>query len=819
MKYILFILWSLCLLPNMVSAQQSILKGKVTNSRLEPLSYVTIQIKGLKIGTRTDDQGMYQFQLEEGEYELIFSLLGYQRQSIKFIHEKNGPPLNIILEESSNDLNEVRIVNFRKDRAEELIRNVIRQKDKIQEAGSSFSAQAYIRATQENETTLSKKKRIKLSDSALKVLEEKTALNMNMSEVLLQVDYTYPNKLKEKRLGVKNRGNSESLFYLTTTDGDFSLYNNLIRIPALSEIPMLSPISYSGLVAYKYKTISIKKKENYNIYTIHFSPGKLGNALVEGEVQIVDTSWSIIRSSYTFPKFHMPEYDYFEVNQENEFVNEKAWMPVRQEFIYFSKAGKNKSTGRTVVIYDQYKIDTQFSRKYFNSEKSATALEAYKRDSNFWDEVRKEPLSEKELKFIQKSDSLYRATHSESYLDSLDRRNNRITLSRVFIWGLNQYNRKKEQNWFFNPLLNIYRPLLPGGARLGYGASYSRIFPSKKSIMVMADINYGIRNKDLMGDFRIVHIYNPFNQGYISINGGRKFDLIFYGDAWVNLLRRSNFYRKDNLQIEHGLELLNGLVLRNSFEFAARNSIDYLSFNYAADTFNSGYVYNTKPVSFDPYNAFYGMIALEYTPFQSYIREPRQKIILGSNYPTAYVRYRKGIPGIFNSKIDFDYLEFGIRQKLKLGLAGISQYHIYSGEFLSQRDLRYIDYKFISRGNPIFFNNPLQSFQALDSTFPIFRRFYEGHYLHRFNGSILNKIPLLKKLQLLEVAGGGILYVRERNLKYVEAFVGIEKTFPLLNQRFKIGIYAVGSLANKYNNPYQFKIGLEQFNKQKNSWY
>jgi hypothetical protein len=213
------------------------------------------------------------------------------------------------------------------------------------------------------------------------------------------------------------------------------------------------------------------------------------------------------------------------------------------------------------------------------------------------------------------------------------------------------------------------------------------------------------------------------------------------------------------------------------------------------------------------------MISLEYTPFQKYIREPRQKIILGSNYPTVYVKWRKGIPGIFNSDINFDYLEFGIKQRVKLGLAGISQYQFYSGDFINQKDLRYIDFKFISRGNPGLFNNPLQSFQSLDSTFPVFRRFWEGHYLHQFNGSLINKIPLIKKLNILEVAGGSILYLPERNLRFIEGYIGLEKIIRIWNERFKVGYYFVVSAANKYNNPYQLKIGLDQFNKRKNSWY
>ena len=113
------------LFSNKIFSQQLILKGKVTDANLDPLSFVTVQIKGLQIGTHTDDKGNYQFQLEEGEYELVFSMLGYKKLSIKTILKKDSKPQNVILANNENSLNEVKIITFRKDRAEELIKNVL----------------------------------------------------------------------------------------------------------------------------------------------------------------------------------------------------------------------------------------------------------------------------------------------------------------------------------------------------------------------------------------------------------------------------------------------------------------------------------------------------------------------------------------------------------------------------------------------------------------------------------------------------------------------------------------------------------------------
>ena len=182
----------------------------------------------------------------------------------------------------------------------------------------------------------------------------------------------------------------------------------------------------------------------------------------------------------------------------------------------------------------------------------------------------------------------------------------------------------------------------------------------------------------------------------------------------------------------------------------------------------------------------------------------------------------QGIPGPFNSKVNFDYLEFGLEQEIKIGLVGISRYTIKTGSFLSRKDLRLIDYQFQRRGDPFLFMNPDEAFQALDSTFAVFKRFYQGHYVHEFNGALINKIPILKKLQLREVGGGGFLLAPERDLRYVEVFAGVERIFKWPfnpDTKFKFGVYVVGSAANQFRNPDQFKIGVTSWDKRRNKWF
>jgi hypothetical protein len=183
--------------------------------------------------------------------------------------------------------------------------------------------------------------------------------------------------------------------------------------------------------------------------------------------------------------------------------------------------------------------------------------------------------------------------------------------------------------------------------------------------------------------------------------------------------------------------------------------------------------------------------------------------------------WKKGLPGILNSKINFDYLEYGLEQRVNVGLLGNMRYKIKTGSFLNTKDIRLVDYQYQRRGDPWLFLNPDEAFQALDSTFPLFKRFYAAHMVHEFNGFFLNKIPLLKKLELREVAGAGFLIAPERRLRYAEAFAGIERIFKWPFQpmaKFKLGIYTVGSVANQFKNPLQFKVSFSTWDLQRNKW-
>ena len=794
--------------------------GKVVDKQLEALPFASVEVRELKSGTISKEDGTFELQLEQGKYEIVVSMIGYQPMVVSIMVDKDHEQNFILADDETKNLSEVVIRAKMKDRAEEIIRHVIENKEAIQSAAGAFSVNIYIKAIQHDSLQVKGNKQKK----EISAVPDPNAdiSKMAMAEISLKLDLASPQQFKEERIGVTKRGNADNLFYLSATEGDFNLYNNLIKAPSVSQIPLISPISYSGLMAYRFKTIKMERRGKQKIYTISIRPRQLSNATIEGEITITDSLWVILHSRYSLPVFHMPEYDFFEVDQQYDFVNNSAWMITRQKFTYYSKSGKGKKSGETVAVFKDFELNKKFGKGYFGNAVSTTAQSAYEKDSLFWNQIRTEPLTTTEIRLIHYRDSIYNVTHSKAYLDSLDAVTNRITLSNALFLGQTFNDHEKERRWLVPPLVSIIQPFQFGGTRINLSMFYSKNFPSKKNISLISNASYGIRNNDLNGSVSFLRRYNPLNGGTYSFSAGRDFQFIYEGDAWINMLKRSNIYLNNSFGIGHTLGIVDGLYLSNDLEIAFRRSVSDYQTNPKADSLLGDFIVNDQALAFDPYNAVYSRIKLEYTPRLRYVREPREKIALGSKWPTFYVEWRKGMPGLFRSEVNFDYMEYGFFQKISMGTAGVSNYRIKTGSFLNKKDLRLVDYQFQRRGDPFLFSNPHKSFQALDSTFALFNRFYEGHYVHEFNGLLLNKIPLLKKIQLREVAGAGFLVAPERNLRYIEAFAGIERVIkwpfnPLT--KFKLGIYVVGSAANKLNNPIQFKVGISRWDWLRNKWF
>lgn len=93
------------------------LSGKVTSSKGQSLSGVSIVVKGTKAGTQTDADGSYRLNVSEGPGTLVFSFIGYTQTEKPF----SGPgTVNVNLEDDSKALEGVLVTGYTAQRKRDL---------------------------------------------------------------------------------------------------------------------------------------------------------------------------------------------------------------------------------------------------------------------------------------------------------------------------------------------------------------------------------------------------------------------------------------------------------------------------------------------------------------------------------------------------------------------------------------------------------------------------------------------------------------------------------------------------------------------------
>ena len=134
------------------------LSGWIVTDKKEPLALASVEIKELKKGSVSKDDGSYEFDLERGKYDIVVSLVGYKIKVVTVYINNEDVSETITLDETeSGNLSEVILKVKARDRAEEIIRNVVKNKKGILDAIGSYSYNAYIRAFQ-MDSVLAKKK-------------------------------------------------------------------------------------------------------------------------------------------------------------------------------------------------------------------------------------------------------------------------------------------------------------------------------------------------------------------------------------------------------------------------------------------------------------------------------------------------------------------------------------------------------------------------------------------------------------------------------------------------------------------------------------
>src|SRR5829696_1724066 len=145
-RTICFFLLIFCVFGFTSKAQVVRVYGKITNNKFEALPNASVHLKTSSVGSLSKDDGSYELFVSKGTYEIVVSMLGYKTRILPMV--VNDETLqNIILEddEEKSTLSEVVIKVKLKDRADELMKQLVDHKDSVNSLVKNYSYKAYIK--------------------------------------------------------------------------------------------------------------------------------------------------------------------------------------------------------------------------------------------------------------------------------------------------------------------------------------------------------------------------------------------------------------------------------------------------------------------------------------------------------------------------------------------------------------------------------------------------------------------------------------------------------------------------------------------------
>ena len=834
MKYLIIFLFGVI---SFDGTAQNILKGTVTDQYDEGIPGVRVFVKNTTYGVITNYNGEYFLELKDKkDYLISFNMVGFSDSTVKINIDSKYTQLDIQLKETTQELETVEIYADKVDIAKKVIKESNAVKKKWRKSVEQYTCNTYIKTSLEKEYKPMVAKRMEMKSDSFVGGKSK----MNFIESYAITKYQAPNNYHEKIIAEHDYAEKGSntvsgsvsfdfgddvvptqyiehnpyIFYEKVEDGNFNLYQNLVTLPRISTKPILSPIADGSFVSYKYKLNSVFFENGQKIYNIEVTPRNKQAPLFSGNLYIIDSLWVIKSFDLSINSSTMEFFKTFRIIQDYENIDGN-WVVVRREFNYTINEIQQIISANTRVSHTNYNFNPEFDKKEFNDEILSYDTEAFNKDSSYWNNLRPIQLKQTELDFIHEQDSITKFLESEAYLDSIDKAYNRLTFWDVTLNGIGFRNRYKKQSIYFNSLLSSLKVFGVGGLRYGLGGNYSKEFENAHKIKLEGDLDYGFNNKDIKGFLSAEYTFLPLKFGSFRLRGGDTYDMINNYESVLGTFSRSNYVRNRFIGVSQRLELINGLYGRLSFDYSDRQEITDL---ILADWSNEVFGELNKPQPFERYTVSLFELNLVYRFKQKYVIKGNKKQIIGTKFPELKLTYKKGVPKLFGSDVNFDFIELSASDKVQLSRLGELKWNFVAGSFVNKVDLRFIEHKFFRGSDAFLFSNPLKSHQLLDSTFHTPNPYFQAFAIHHFNGSIMNKIPLINKLKLQLVVGGSALLIQDINYSHIEIYGGIERPFRLWKQLLKVGTYWAIRQNNITDGTLRFKIGMDFFNSYTNSW-
>lgn len=777
------------------------LRGHVTDQKGEPLPYATVYVEGTTNGVNANGSGDFELIIAPGHYKVVCQYVGYKQSSFN-VSVTGNEVLNhsFVLKDEALEIKEFVIHANAEDPAYPIIRNAIKKRKFHLKQVKSFQTSLYFKGVMRSR---------KLPDKFMgqKINSGDMGLDTGGKGVLYlteeDADY-YSDGDKEKTVihSVHESGNKGGVGF-SQFPSVITFYENDVDVFGKTSRGFISPISDNALNYYKYKYLGEFMEQGHIINKIEVKPKRKYEPCFNGIIYIVDGDWAIHSLNMQLVKESgMDMLDTMKIDQLFLPLSNDNWV-IKSQVLYFTiKFLAFDVMASGVALYNNQRVneeipDSIFSKKIVSSYDKG----ANKKDSSYW-ESRPVPLQEDEKRDFVVKDSINKIIESPAYIDSVRRRGNKIKPIAFLATGLSLSSKQYKNVYSTNSVLlglgepNMINYNIVEGYNFAPKVGLKHMIDTGRYLFADAAVRYGSANEHFNAIGRVYYYKRNnewLNRSWIYGAEGGRYVFQYNPENPVNPFINTYsalFYRQNDIKLYERWDADvfvrrnygNGLTwfIKASYQqrLPLANSTDQSLFPGNQEGFTDNAPPNLLQVAtaWEKHDAVIIDARISYKPGITYTQYPDYKMANGSPWPRLTLAYNKGIPGILNSKTDFDKWRFSIQDDVNLRLLGVLKYNFAIGGFLNTKYVSIPDLMHLYGNRGIGYAAPyLQSFQfAQYYDFSNKEQLYgEAHVEYHLNGLLSNKIPLLRQARYYLLFGGNAFYAHENNY-YAEAFVGID---------------------------------------------
>ncbi len=739
-----------------INFAQTKVTGTVYDDTNQTLPFANIYFKGNKIGVESDENGRFTIESKQDFTAIIIKYTGFVENEIAL---STSITTNLKVKMANEQqLKEVVVVgkpkkhlSKKENPAYRILEGIWKNKRKNGLLlAKKFQYTRYTTVSQglsNLDSAFLRKVLTKDYDSVIKIAQQdKKQKNFIIPVYLKETNEKIygDNLLKKERIDVeaeRSTGVVQTGFVLDRISNlmkTVNIYDDDIEILNKS---FVSPISKRGYGQYEYVLRDSIIDENSKIYEILYFPRNSQDLLFQGNFK-VDAKTFAITDIYLKNNRKMNLNFVRSLIIEKSFTqeNDSIYLPLRDyyegDFTVLSKDDEEKGLYiKKNILYSDYNFETTKDPSFYDIQVLQTRSDQFVKADDYWQSLsNREAGLNNTRKIIADLGSNKR----------IRRVSNAITILSTGYFGV-------MKNIQFGPFWNAISNNNIEGIRLRGGLrsfkTQNDLFRTKVYVAYGTEdkkFKYGLEAKYLFNHTPRMTIGASIIQDNLQLSGiGLQESELAPNTAATNVLiaRGENF----------SLTKIQKKVLSYSIAFSneLKMNIEGIHRNMSSsndDLFSIAYQLSGETQK-DNLTDFGTSLTMVFTPKREVFGFGVEQSYGVNLFPTFTVNYTKGLKGIFGGEFDYSKLQMSVRKPLRISNFGILRMYFDAAKVFNTVPLTLLTPVVANQA----YSTQSNAFSLIDFYDFATDQYVAAHFDHHFNGYILNRLPLVKKLKLREV--------------------------------------------------------------------